>query len=167
MIGPIEVREITQVFNRDTGFVSVITPGMCVDANEMFSMSVMDLAASATWYAYGINENSNIAQIAFSENPISMLAAAAGVKIVNCCQDGMPVVTTPLTLGGKPFMSVSMGQRYASLFLQLNGKWTQYWDDLGDAWRKFDFAEAIFDTRLSVSQKFYKLFVNDVEKAEP
>jgi hypothetical protein len=46
MMGPVEVESVTHIFNRDYGFISIVTPDMCVDINEYYSATVMDLMAA-------------------------------------------------------------------------------------------------------------------------
>ena len=153
MAGPIEVESVTHIFSRDTGFISIITPDMCVDVNDMFSASVFDVAASASSLLWG------------NTNPLSpigsgwtTLALMAGVKIANWTQDGDPVVSTPLTLAGRPFVSATIGHNDADIITQIHGKWRQYWDDLGDAWDKLDVGEAIFDTKTGIKESLFDTF---------
>ncbi len=158
MMGPIEVEAVTHIINNSVGWVSVITPDLCVEINDMFNATVFDVTGAA--YSYldwtSVTGPDFVGQTAVNAvKGIGFLAMAGWVKFLTWSQDGAPVATTPLTLGGKPFMSITLGQRKASLFFCLFGKWEQYWDDLDNAWRKFDIAEAVLDTRLNMSQKLY------------
>jgi hypothetical protein len=162
MTGPIEVEAVTHIFNRDSGFVSIITPDLCVETNDMFAASVFDVAAAGMAWSWGWGDVAALGIPAWgiaatAVKGVSFLSLAAGVKFASWTQDGAPVITTPLTLGGQPFTSVSLGAKNTSLFFSSQGKWNQYWDDFDDAWRKFDLAEAIFDTRVDLSKKVYSL----------
>jgi len=156
MTGPIEVEAVTHVFNRDNGFISIITPDLCVDVNDMFSTTVFDVAAAGYSSVWSWNDALN-PPAAILSSIAGFLAMSAGVKLSMWTQDGDPVVPTPLTLGGKPFMSVSLGPNQSSLFLNFYGKWVQYWDDLEDAWHKFDIAEEIFDKRVGFRTKILSM----------
>ena len=157
MTGPIEVEQVEHIFNRDSGFISIITPDLCLDINDYYAATTLDLMGASLAYAYGQVKNLStsaivagataaavMAPVAVGATITSLLALAGGVKLIKHTQDGVPVIATPLTLGGKPFMSVSMGQKRGSLMMQWNGQWEQHWDDVKKAWNKFDIAEAIF-----------------------
>jgi len=151
MTGPIEVESVTHIFNRDNGFVSIITPDLCLEVNDYYTSSVFDVTASAMNFTFADwVTGANILK------GVGFLGLLAGVKFMTWTQDGAPVVATPLTLGGKPFISNSLGPNRVSLFFSLMGKWNQYWDDLGDAWRKFDVSEAFFENRVNLVKGFYE-----------
>ena len=122
--------------------------------------AVFDVAASAVGADVDttISADSAITLGALA-SPLSFLGLAAGVKFMMWMQEGTPVVVTPLTLQGKPFMSASLGQKRTSFFMSLYGKWEQYWDDLENSWRKFDINEEIFDTALSIEEKFANMLI--------
>jgi len=180
MVGPIEVEAVEHIINRDHGFISIITPDLCVDVNEMYSISVFDVVGSALAATFGyldigasaiggaaavgaLTGGALAGPIALSAiaSPLGLLALSAGVKFMMWMQEGSPVIATPLTLEGKPFMSATLGQKRTSLFLCQYGKWVQYWDDLQVAWDKFDIGEEIFDSHLSVREKMLGLFTAD------
>lgn len=153
MTGPIEVEAVEHIINRDHGFISIITPDLCVDMNDMYSVSAFDLAGAALAQTFGF-ENPDVASaVTAIASPLAFLAVMGGVKFMMWAQEGSPVIATPLTLEGKPFMSVSLGQKRTSLTLALHGQWVQYWDDLGNAWDKFDVGETLFDAHLSLTEK--------------
>jgi hypothetical protein len=55
LAGPIEVEQVTHIFSQETGFVTVITPDLVVQCNEVASMAMLDALASyftATWIGY-------------------------------------------------------------------------------------------------------------------
>jgi len=159
MTGPIEVESVTHIFNRDNGFVSIITPDLCLEVNDYYTATVFDITSSAMSFTWGDVLTPNPAWTALKG--ISHLGLAAGVKFMTWTQEGAPVVATPLTLGGKPFISNTLGSNKTSLFFSLFGKWNQYWDDLGSAWRKFDLSEAMFNARVDMAAGFYEFFGAD------
>jgi len=161
MTGPVEVGAVTHIFNRDTGYVSVIKPDLCVETNDYYTASVFDVAASAMSYTYGDFALGAVIPGYNALKTVSFLALSAGVKFAMWTQDGAPVLATPLTLGGKPFLSNSLGPNHTSLILQYEGKWNQYWDDLSDAWDRFDLSEKIFETSVNTQKGFYELFGAD------
>jgi hypothetical protein len=173
MVGPIEVESVTHVFNRDYGFMTIITPDLCVEVNDYYTASVFDVTASAMSYSWGVDtaiDTANVALGVFAPpvgaaiaalRGVSFLALSAGIKFIQWTQEGNPVIATPLTLGGKPMLSNSLGPNHTSMFLSWAGKWNQYWDDLGDAWRRFDLSESILEARVDFQKNYYELFGAD------
>jgi len=149
MTGPIEVEQVEHIFNRDSGYISIITPDLCVDINDYYSCTNMDLVGASLAYTFGLDNADTAVDMAMLASPLGFLAWTAGVKFLKWTQEGVPVITSPLVLEGKPFMSVSLGQKRSSMFFNLHGRWRQYWDDLSNAWDKFDMAESMFDSNLS------------------
>ena len=167
MTGPIEVEAVEHIINREHGFISIITPDLCVDINDMYSASVFDLTGAALAYTFGLKDPDTASALSFLAGPIGFLAVMGGVKFLNWMQEGTPVVTTPLTLEGKPFMSVTLGQKRSSFVLSLHGKWRQYWDDLEVAWNKFDIAESIFDSSIGFQETLAGLFTVEADESIP
>jgi hypothetical protein len=168
MIGPIEVEAVEQVFNRDFGFISIITPDMCVVVNDFYAQAAIDTACEALSYAYGFDQPQSGVSLTALTSPLPLMAMTAAVKIINWTQDAVPVITNPLTLGGKPFVSVACGAGRSSLFVGLHGRWYQYWDDLETAWDKLDIGEELFGAALDISESFWG-FLGDtggLEEAE-
>jgi hypothetical protein len=154
MTGPIEVEAVEHIFNRDHGFISIITPDLCVDINDMYSASVFDVTAAVLSGVWGVDNAVGVTGLTALASPLAYLGTLAGVKFAMWMQEGTPVLATPLTLEGKPFASVTLGAKRTSLLLSLHGKWVQYWDDLQNAWDKFDIAETLFDSSVSAQEKF-------------
>lgn len=177
MTGPIEVEEVTHIFNRDYGFMTIITPDLCVEVNDYYTASVFDITASAMSYSWGVDTAIDLGNTALGVfappvaagisalKGLSFLAISAGVKFMQWTQEGAPVMATPLTLGGKPMLSNALAANHTSMYLSYAGKWNQYWDDLGDAWNRFDLAESIFESRINFQQGFYELFGADATGA--
>ena len=161
MSGPVEVERVEHIFNRDYGFISIITPDLCLDINDMYSASVFDVTGAALAYTFGLKDPDTALALSAMRSPLGFLAVTAGVKFMMWMQEGTPVISTPLTLEGKPFMSVSLGQKRTSFFMCLHGQWKQYWDDLSVAWDKFDIAESIFDTQISFQESLAGFFTSD------
>lgn len=172
MYGPVEVEAVTHIFNRDNGFVSVITPDLCLEVNDYFTASSFDVTAAACQIAWADPYLAVGSLLAGPAAPavyagatalkgIGFLAAWAGVKFAMWTQDGAPVIATPLSLGGKPFMSMSLGPNQTSMITGMFGKWTQYWDDLSDAWFKFDLAEEVFEARINMTKGIFGIFGGD------
>ena len=155
MTGPIEVRSVTHIFNRNSGFVSVITPDLCLEVNDYYTASVMDVGATASTVLW---EDLGMPMGGEALKGLVTLGQAAGVKFMTWSQEGAPVIATPLTFGGKPFISNSFGPNRVSLYLCAFGKWTQYWDDLGTSWRKFDIGEAVQNKMLHTKLGIYNIF---------
>jgi hypothetical protein len=166
MTGPIEVEAVEHIFNRDHGFISIITPDLCVDMNDMYSASIFNVTGSALAYMFGFvgldldPDQANVALSAIA-SPLVFLAVMGGVKFATWMQEGTPVITTPLTFQGKPFLSVNIGQKRASFITSIHGKWSQYWDDLGSSWDKLDVAEGLFGAHLSLRETLFGLFTAD------
>jgi murein DD-endopeptidase MepM/ murein hydrolase activator NlpD len=47
MVGPVEVEQVVHYFSQETGFISEITPDMCVSINEWTTMGTMDVLGLA------------------------------------------------------------------------------------------------------------------------
>lgn len=166
MSGPVEVEAVEHILNRDQGWISIVTPDLCLDVNDFYSASVFDVTGAALSNLWG-GLDETFATLATSLiTPIGYLAIAGGVKFMTLMQEGSPVVATPLTLEGKPFISVGMGAERSSLILQQQGKWRQYWDDLNQAWDDLDIAEEIFELGLNMNESLYGLLSNDVSITE-
>jgi hypothetical protein len=57
MAGPMEVEQVTHIFNQETAFITCFVPDLVVQTNEMASMSLVDAAMTyftATWL--GLNK---------------------------------------------------------------------------------------------------------------
>ncbi len=55
MAGAVEVEQVTHIFSQETGFVTVITPDLVVNVNEIASMAMHDALMSyfaSTWIGY-------------------------------------------------------------------------------------------------------------------
>ncbi len=55
MAGPFEVEQVTHIFSQETGFVTVITPDLVVQCNEIATMALQDALMSyftSTWLGY-------------------------------------------------------------------------------------------------------------------
>jgi hypothetical protein len=135
MYGPIEVESVTHIFNRDTGFVSVITPNMCVDANDWFAKGWMDTTLHTLSLVYEVAERQKVMN-RFRQNPVSvggtfdnLLATMAAFQIIHWDQTASPVCITPVMHGGKPLVSVTTAPKFASVFSNIWGKWHQWWED--------------------------------------
>lgn len=148
MTGPIEVEAVTHIFNRDHGFISIITPDLCVDINDYYSATVLDVVGAA-YASMNLGALNTVPIVGSLASDISFLGLYASVKYMQWSQDGVPVISTPLTLGGKPFQSVAMGLKNASLFYTWGGRWNQHWDDVQSGWEKFDLSETLMDTSRS------------------
>jgi len=154
MTGPIEVQAVTHIFNRDYGYVCVITPDLCLEVNDFYNTSVFDVTASAMNMTWG--DPTNFIPGYNTLKGLSFLALMAGVKIAMWSQEGSPVFATPLTLGGKPLLSNTLGPNDTTLFLSLYGRWEQYKNDVNNAWQKYDLSEAIFEARINFQKDFYQ-----------
>lgn len=156
MTGPFEVEGVEHIINRDHGWISILTPDLCVDINEFFSASVFDVTGSALANLWaGGNTGGIMTGVTALAIPFSTLALMGGVKFGLWMQDGSPVLTTPLTLGGKPFLSINIGQDRISLIQQYKGKISQWWDDYDEL--KFDIGESLFNTSISIQEKIYSM----------
>jgi hypothetical protein len=164
MTGPIEVEGVEHIFNRDHGYISIINPDLCVDINDFFSMTLLSGTADAMANIWNSTNNTAEAALVALASPIGVLGVMAGVKMAMWMQDGSPVVATPLTLGGKPFASVLLGQDRVSLITSLKGKWNQYWDDLEEGWSKVDIGESIFEESLDFQEWYYTIFNTSVDE---
>jgi hypothetical protein len=167
MTGPIEVEQVEQIFNRDFGYISIITPDMCLDINDYYSATTFDLTAASMAYTFGLDNPDTALSLGMLASPLGTLAWAGGVKLIKHTQDGVPVIATPLVLNGKPMMSVAMGQKRGSLLLKWHGQWKQYRDDLATAWSKFDIAESMFQDGLDRQESLFGFFGAEIGESIP
>lgn len=144
--GPVEVKSVTHILNRDTGYVTVIEPGVCMEINDMFNMSLTELLPEAYTYVTESYPQELASAMSATDNPFASTALFAITKIMHFTQDGVPVAISPLTFKGKPFVSTAIGIQDGSLILKEHGKWLQFKEDLSDSYRKFDLSEAFGDT---------------------
>lgn len=164
MYGPVEVESVTHIFNADYGFVSIVTPDLCLDINDMFSAAAFDTACAAYSYTWDMTEKALGTSSKILEGfvgPFSFMGHFGMAKVASWTQDGDPVIANPLIFQGRPFLSNIINPKRASLFTSLGGKWTQYWDDLEDSWDKMDIGETFLDARLGVTEWFLELLGTD------
>jgi hypothetical protein len=159
MYGPVEVEQVVQVFNRDTGFVSIITPDLCVDFNEFTSKGMMDAITQTLGLAWMLsssdpNENNAIsrAQRAIRTNggPTAALVGSispmlGAAMLMHWDQTGSPYVITPVNLGGKPMMGLAAAPEYGSWFQTLMGDWRQWCEDFRAGWETTDVSETLME----------------------
>lgn len=135
MYGPIEVESVTHVFNAETGFVSVITPDLCVDANDWFAKGWMDTTIHVLSLVYLLNmrqrgfNTSRVKKTSVGSKIDSVLNMFAAFSIMHWDQTGSPVCVTPLMHNGRPLLGVATASKFASVFTNIWGKWHQWWED--------------------------------------
>lgn len=167
MTGPVEVEQVEHIFNRENGFISIITPDLCLDINDFYSATTLDVTAASMAYTFGLDNPDTAIPLGVLASPLVTLGWMAGVKLIQYTQDGVPVIATPLILNGKPLVSVTMGQKQGSLLLKWHGQWKQYKDDLSNAWNKFDLSETIFQEGLDVQESFFGFFGAGLDDSIP
>lgn len=111
MAGPIEVRQITQTFTQETGFVTEIVPDMMVSASDWSLLSTNEamgiISAGVAREVFGLGE------IEFEDSPVlnKTKGFIASTLLGNDCtnlalyftQLGQPMIINPLTHHGRPF----------------------------------------------------------------
>lgn len=155
MTGPIEIGDVTHIFDRERGYICVIKPDMVLDTNDFLTASSLDIVCSAMSYVYGVDEATTMTLNAL--NPLGMLAAFGGVKLMRWTQEGSPVVITPLVLGGRPFTSTIV-EPSRGVSLAFHGHFMQYIEDLHQALDRYSFAEDLLDKRLSMKKSMINFF---------
>lgn len=135
MYGPIEVEAVTHIFNRETGFVSVITPNLCVDANDWYGKGWMDTYCHVMSLVYEAAEQQKVMNT-YRKNPIStggtfdnFLSKIAAFQVIHWDQTASPMCCTPVMYKGRPLMSVTTAPKFAAWFTNIWGKWHQWWED--------------------------------------
>lgn len=156
MHGPIEVEQVIHVFNRNFGFISIITPDLCVDFNEMTSKGWMDSVVNTMSLMYISGSDVMRGQLS-RKFPVvkdkvmgGLFPLIGAITLIHWDQTASPFITTPLHFGGKPFISVTTAPKFASTITSLWGKWIQWWEDLEDGFDRTDFTEAAMDTGWSI-----------------
>lgn len=150
MYGPVEVEAVTQIFNRDTGFVSVITPNMLVDINDMWARGITDAVSQSLALTYAImlreyrssqhRQDKTSTGLSFD----SILSQLGAFHFVHWSQTASPVVCTPLMYGGKPLTSMYTGEKYSAMFSNIWGEWHQWWEDFNTGMEKGAMSEELF-----------------------
>lgn len=164
MHGPVDVETVVDVISSDTGYIQIITPDMCVDLNEIYSVAAFDLAASAISYIWPSALSAADGNLAMAPiQGVGFLAVMAGVKFVQWTQEGDPVIVTPLSFGGKPFVGITLGPQRGTLFSTVFGDWRQYMHDLSDGWNKMSLSEEALDISLGFKTWFYSLLGTGLE----
>jgi hypothetical protein len=60
-------------------------------------------------------------------------------------QTGSPYMITPLSLGGRPFLSITVAPAYSSSILNIAGNWSQWWEDLDAGLNLTDISESLLE----------------------
>lgn len=152
MYGPCEVEQVVHIFNRDHGFISIITPDLCVDFNDFTSKGVMDAIVQTTSLLYALSNNATVAAAqkavrmsgSLSSKFIGAMAPILGAAMMmHFDQTGSPFVITPLNLGGKPMLGLALAPKYGGWFQNIAGRWRDWTEDLEEGWAETDFTESI------------------------
>jgi len=143
MHGPVEVKSVTHVLSRDTGYATIVEPGLCVSVNDMLGASMIELMPEAMQYLYSGDVIREYASTLSSAKDASMgsVAIFGALKIMEFTQEGSPVAITPLIFKGRPFTSVVLGSESGSYFAKIHGQWAQWKEDFSEGYRKFDLSE--------------------------
>jgi hypothetical protein len=157
MHGPVEVEQVVHIFNRDHGFISIITPDLIVNANEYATVSTMNMVGMAASAAWGdMSTGTKIAAVGAAVTPIlgplAFLGLFGMVKLMMHMQDATPVIFSPLSLGGRPFVSTVVPTESASFMDTFAGKWNKFFDTASFAYEKLDVAEEFFDFKTDIHE---------------
>jgi hypothetical protein len=156
MTGPVEVKEVIHLFNRNEGYVSIITPGLCVSANEGFDTPIIN---SMILMNNLLNNYLDTSSFAFNHPIATSIATSAPIIwpmfYMLATQEGTPVFTHPLMFAGKPFIPSAL-KKSGNLYTSTLGRWKQWWDDLGTAWDKLDVSEELYKSRVEVVESILK-----------
>ena len=194
MYGPIEIEQVIHVFNREHGFISIVTPDMVVHANEFSSMTAMDMtlmAMSALWgeatsslteaikskgagidaVLAGVGVGAAIGAIGPVKVGIGAILGFLGlfgaVKLAMYNQEGAPVLPSPMVLGGKPFVSATTPSDMTPLLTTFGSKWQEFYDDLETGWYKLDISEEFFSAKLSVQEWWNNIRAGETAESIP
>lgn len=151
MMGPFEVEQVIHVFNRENGFISIVTPDLCVDFNEWVSKGFFDSITSAMSLMWMTTDDASRTKL-MQDLPLggtkmlgrinSMLGATLTMY---WDQTGSPYMITPLSLGGRPFLSITVAPAYSSSILNIAGNWSQWWEDLDAGLNLTDISESMLE----------------------
>jgi len=148
MVGPIDVEQVVHTFTRESGFLTEVTPDMCVYVNDWCLLSSMEALGVITEGVYkkvwGEQAASKLRALSSPYStmlsaPISAAMGAVGLfvakKILNYTPWGEPITMNPLLHHGRPFTGgIPTRKMPASTWSTLFGEWKPEADLGYDAW---------------------------------
>lgn len=158
IVGPIEVRKVTHIFRRETGFITEIVPDLCCTINEASTMLMDDAfgqICSQLWADYlqptlgvystakagavGVGASIGAGYLSWLVMPptgLAMIAGsvalslAGGIKIVRMLQGRYPIIVTPLLKHGKPYITGMQAYEIDGLVSNVMAEWKQWNEDV-------------------------------------
>jgi hypothetical protein len=119
MAGAVEVEQVTHIFSQETGFVTVITPDLVVQCNEMASMAMEDALMAyltSTWIGYNqpaFNSGQLGAVDGMTDSGVLSVKSSAADKVLTGAGVAAPIIA--LGVAG----SLPASQNSETLFLWL------------------------------------------------
>jgi hypothetical protein len=167
MYGPCEVEQVVHIFNRDVGFISIITPDLCVDFNDFTSKGILDSIMQTTSLLWALSSNTTLAAaqkaIKMSDSVSSKFIGAFSpimgmALMMHFDQSGSPFIITPLHLDGKPMLGLSLAPKFGNWFQNLFGDWIQWTEDFAEGWAAGDFTESVISISKDLEEWTLGLF---------
>lgn len=177
MYGPIEVEQVVDTFTRETGWITEITPDMCIHANEYSTTSTMNLmldVGTELWsrYANWHSENRGLALgaaaaagaatavtgtagrigIATGLAAGAVAAGLGGYYFLRYTQERQPIWINPLIINNRPFTEGLYGFKHDGVFANIAGKLEAEVNRVSEGWRAFHLSGYIADWTIGTSR---------------
>lgn len=182
MYGPMEVEQVVDIFTRETGWITEITPDMCIHANEYSTTSTMNLmldagteifsrirssrpasgaviASTATWGAGTLAGLAAAPALAAAGGIVAgglaagaVLAGLGGYYFLKYTQERQPIWINPLIINNRPFTDGLYGFKHDGVFANIAGRFEAEVDRVSEGWRAFHLAGYINDWTVGTSR---------------
>jgi hypothetical protein len=171
MYGPFEVEQVVDTFNENTGWITELTPDLCVHANEWSTTGTLDLmgeVAGELWTRYLGNSTLTSAGVAAGAVVAAaltgggavfaglaaggILAASGGYMFLQYTQEREPIWLQPLILNNRPFLEGLDGFKRDGVFANLSGKLIAEVDNVTEGWRGFHVLPYLQDWTIGIAQ---------------
>jgi hypothetical protein len=184
MYGPIEVEQVVQIFNSQQGFISIITPDLCIDFNDFTSKGIMDAIIQISALSWAISTDSTMASMSRDYNSLSTVSSSAvngalapidqlfgtnmgsvlgSVMVMHFDQTGSPYIITPLMYGGKPMLGLSLAPKYGNWVSNLWGEFKDWIYDFKEGYNQFDMDESWQEWATDASEWVQEIAGNDLD----
>jgi hypothetical protein len=137
MTGPVEVEQVVHKFSQQSGFITEITPDMCIQINQHSTMACQDAMGLVAEHYLGISKQgydvitSGIAGPfdTILLHPTKMLGTFIWRKFLTKSQLAHPFRFSPLLKGGKPMLGGFPSKIIDNGFIQRADRWIKDFDE--------------------------------------
>jgi hypothetical protein len=170
MYGGFEVEQVVDIFTRETGWVTEITPDMCVYANEYSTMSSFECLKEVAWQRYksgatSLNPIKTVSMAVDRAGPAggylavaqmtplgAILSGIGGYYFVQWTQERQPILIHPLILKNRPFIDGVHGFKRDGVFANLFGNLIEATDEKQKGWKAMDLMGYMNNATIPIAQ---------------